>query len=157
MVNVTESLRSNPSEDDRAEVKELFSNLKASLPILETLLAECDHEWGGREAVYRFYHQSYKVYGIQSRTLKIVQALSSLLPDRPLNKWFMEIVSQGTGKKFEMSHNRKWLETTRPMLEAYFHARHFLSVAIEYGKKLEFPPNMLPTGWGTVLYLFDLR
>ena len=30
------------------------------------------------------------------------------------------------------------------MIEAFFHARFFLEMAVKYGKELEFPPQMLP-------------
>ena len=43
------------------------------------------------------------------------------------------------------------------MIEAFFHARFFLEMAVKYGKELEFPPQMLPSGWAAFLYLFNLR
>jgi hypothetical protein len=50
-----------------------------------------------------------------------------------------------------------WLETTRPIVEAFFHARYFLEMAVRYGKKLKMPPAMLPSGWAAFLYLYNLR
>lgn len=50
-----------------------------------------------------------------------------------------------------------WLEVTRPMLEAYFHARFFLEMVIQYGEELDQAPAILPSGWAAVLYLYDLR
>jgi hypothetical protein len=46
---------------------------------------------------------------------------------------------------------------TRPFVEAFFHARYFLAMAVKYGRELEFPPALMPSGWAAVLYLFDLR
>ncbi len=63
---------------------------------------------------------------------------------------------QGTGQVFEMEHNRNWLEHTRPLLEAFFHAHYFLKMAVFYAE-LEEPPQLLPSGWAALLYLYDLR
>ena len=67
------------------------------------------------------------------------------------------IVQDGTGKSFESEHNQRWLEVTRPIVEAFFHARYFLEMAVRYGKALQAPPNALPSGWAAFLYLYDLR
>ena len=143
------------SIDDRDEAQALFSKLKEALPKLEELLEECIGK--SEDRIYRFYHQSFKVYGLQELTLKIIEALQALAPGRPFNEWFMQIVKSGTGKRFEMDHNDRWLEETRPILEAFFHAQYFLEMAVYYGKELEHPPRMLPSGWAAFLYLFNLR
>ena len=143
--------------DDREPVLALFANLRAALPQPEQLLAECDSHWGFEDPVYRFYHQSFKVYGLQDQTATIVAALQALAPARPLNEWFSQIVRDGTGKKFASDHNSRWLEVTRPILEAFFHAKFFLEMAVRYGKQLEKPPQYLPSGWAAFLYLYDLR
>ena len=135
----------------------LLQNIKAQLPQLEELLAEVEDHWGMEDLIYRFYHQSFKVYGLQSLTERMCTAFQALLPDRPMNKWFAEVVAQGTGRVFEMSHNEDWLRHTRPIVEAFFHAHYFLKMICKYGKELETSPNMLPSGWASVLYLFDLR
>src|SRR5438128_2483235 len=106
--------------DDRPEVATLFKTLKSALPELEELLQQCSSDWRYEDPIYRFYHQSFKVYGLQSQTLAIVEKLRSLSPDRELNRWFIEIVTQGTGKTFSSEHNENWLEITRPILEAFF-------------------------------------
>jgi hypothetical protein len=49
------------------------------------------------------------------------------------------------------------LKETRPIIEAFFHARYMLEMAVSYGKELERPPSVLPSGWAALLYLFDLR
>jgi hypothetical protein len=143
--------------DDRPEAQELFANLKASLPALRKLLKEHSDHWGYEDPVYRFYHQSFKVYWLQQATTKIVAALEALAPGRKLNDWFTQIVKEGTGKTFEMEHNRRWLEVARPIVEAFFHARYFLEMAVRYGKELDAPPQLLPSGWAAFLYLYDLR
>jgi hypothetical protein len=140
--------------DDRKEVRTLFANLKRSRRKLERLLAEWDDSEDG---VYRFYHQSWKVYDLQESTKRIVAALSRLLPGRPLNDRFAQIVKEGTGKEFEHDHNERWLEVTRPILEAFFHARYFLEMAVKYAADLEAPPRLMPSGWAALLYLYGLR
>jgi len=136
---------------------ELLTNLKNKLPELEKLLGEINSEWHYEDLVYRFYHQSFKVYYAQNDTQRIVEALQLLMPDVKLNKWFNELIAEGTGKAFTYEHNKDWLKHTRPMLEALFHAKYFLEMAVKYGKELEKAPNMLPSGWAAFLYLYDMR
>lgn len=155
---MTEKLTYQEREKQRAEAElTLFAALKSQLPQLEELLAEVSGEWYYEEAVYRFYHQSFKVYRAQESTIKIVSALRALLPGRDLNEWFMEIYRAGTGKAFHHSDNTNWIAVTRPILEALFHARFFLEMAVRYGKELDEPVNMLPSGWAAFLYLYNLR
>lgn len=143
--------------DDREEVKRLLENIRAHRSSLEKLLEACSDHWGYEDPIYRFYHQSWKVYGLQEQTAKIVEQLQGLRPTAPLNEWFLQIVKEGTGKKFTLEDNRKWLVVTRPILEAFFHARYFLEMAVRYGKELKFAPRLLPSGWAALLYLYDLR
>ncbi len=109
------------------------------------------------DGIYRFYHQSFKVYHLQHATEEICKALQDLLPDHAMNRWFSEIVAQGTSHEFEMSHNQNWLRHTRPIVEAFFHAQYFLKMAVKYGKELESAPDCMPSGWAAVLYLYNLR
>ena len=150
-------LGSTTLQEIQALESDLLSQLKARLPDLEALLEESDSHWHGEDAFYRFYHQSFKVYYLQRDTEAIVAALRNLMPGRELNEDFLRIVSEGTGKKFEMEHNQRWHEETRPILEAFFHARMMLHLAVEYAKTLESPPTAFPSGWAAVLYLYRLR
>jgi len=143
--------------DERAEVQGLFKNLQAQLPELETLLHQCSNHWGYEDPIYRFYHHSFKVYGLQDETVKIVQALQRLAPQLTLNEQFLRIVAAGTGKVFTPKDNRNWDAVTRPILEAFFHARFFLEMVVKYGHELQAPPNTLPSGWAALLYLYNLR
>jgi hypothetical protein len=72
--------------------------LKEKSSELNTLPAKMEHHWGMEDSVYRFYHQSVKVYAVQALTEEAVGLLKSLLPERPLNAWFQQIVSEGTGR-----------------------------------------------------------
>jgi hypothetical protein len=135
----------------------LLQNIKQQLPKLEQLLAQVEDHWGMEDGIYRFYHNSFKVFRLQVFTEEICQALQALLPDRRMNKCFSGIVKDGTGHQFEMTREEGWLRHTRAILEACFHAHYFLKMVCKYGRELEVPPDALPSGWASVLYLFDLR
>lgn len=140
--------------------KILFTNIKDRISELRKLLEEVCGHWTLDDGIYRFYHQSFKVYYLQKPTLRIIEALKDLVPGAELNPWFLEIVKEGTGKEFAIEHNRRWLKETRPIVEAFFHARYFLEMAVksagEFGDVDE-PPQMLPSGWAAVLYLYNIR
>ncbi len=137
--------------------QELLDRIKEELPRLEELLEEATSEWGYEDPIYRFYHQSYKVFHLQSLTQRIVEALASLLAEGQLNLWFREVVAAGVGKDFSTEMNARWAAETRPILEAFFHAKYFLEMVVKYGRELDSPPSLLPSGWASVLYLFGLR
>ncbi|MDE2020756.1 MAG: hypothetical protein KGJ13_10505 [Patescibacteria group bacterium] len=135
---------------------ELFENIRKNLPHLRNLLADASSEWRAEDSIYRFYHQSFKVYQLQSDTRAIANALASLLPAEKLNDWFLQIVREGTGKNFTDADNDHWLEATRPILEAFFHAKYFLEMAVKYGEGSE-PLGSLPSGWAALLCLYNIR
>ena len=142
--------------DRRVFEEMLLRNLRSRQPELTALLEECSSHWGFEDPIYRFYHQSFKVYALQDQTSRIVSALENLAPDRPLNPWFRQIVEQGTGKSFKQDDNADWTRITRPILEAFFHARFFLEMAVRYAA-LQEPPMPLPSGYAALLYLYGLR
>jgi len=146
------------SEGDTARTPEesLLASLRRERENLEKLLAKNSDHWGFEDPVYRFYHQSFKVYSLQQQTKAIVEKLQALAPDRPLNPCFVQIVEAGTEKQFKVEDNARWTEATRPILEAFFHARFFLEMAVRYAK-LETPPQALPSGYAALLSLFGLR
>jgi hypothetical protein len=80
------ALRDTPDDDDRPEVAALFGNLKAALPQLQALLDKYNGDWEYEDRVYRFYHQSYKVYDLQVGTTSITEALQVLAPERELDE-----------------------------------------------------------------------
>jgi hypothetical protein len=137
-----------------AESAKLLQAIKDRFASLEQVLNETDD---GEDVVYRFYHQSFKVYRAQAYTERIVADLQALAPHLPLNAWFMEIVHSGTGRDFAAADNANWLPVTRPMLEAFAHARYFLTMACKYGNELDEPPNVMPSGWAALLDLYNLR
>lgn len=50
-----------------------------------------------------------------------------------------------------------WLARNRPKVEAFFHARFMLHMAVRYGSQLKELPDALPSGWAALLYLYGLR
>jgi hypothetical protein len=145
------------TEERRKEETKLLAAIKDALPRLEQMWQQANSHWGYEDPVYRFYHQSFKVFGLQAQTAEIVSALQALAPHIPLNPWFMQIVDEGAAEQFSPEVNQRWVEATRPILEAFFHARYFLEMICMYGRELEEPPDSLPSGWAAVLYLYGLR
>jgi hypothetical protein len=131
-----------------AEEKKLLSTAKHRLPELRALLASVSDHWGYEDPIYRFYHHSFKVLRAQTATLKIGETLQSLAPHLKLNPDFVEIVAEGTSKP---------PSSTRAIIEAFFHARHLLLMLCKYTEELPEPPPALPSGWATVLYLYNIR
>ena len=134
----------------------LLENLGSRQSELAGHLETASSHWDFEDPIYRFYHQSRKVYYLQDQTTRIVALLQSLGPDRPLNSWFMAIIEQGSGKVFKEEDNKDWTRITRPILEAFFHARFFLEMAVRYSTLAE-PPMPLPSGYAALLYLYGLR
>ncbi len=145
-----------PEAERHAFEAALLASLRAQREALNALLDASSGHWGVEDPVYRFYHQSFKVFWLQQRTDTIVQRLSGLLPDRRLHPWFLEIIRHGTGKEFATSDNDRWTLRTRPIVEAFFHARFFLEMAVRYAT-LERPPRPLPSGYAALLHLYQLR
>lgn len=78
------------------------------------------------------------------------------LADRQHEAW--RALGQHAQRGYDaMEHNRRWLEVTRPMLEAFWHTRFFVEMAVKYGQELDEPPSVLPSGWAALLYLYELR
>jgi hypothetical protein len=144
-------------KEKQAEEAKLLATIGKELPRLEELLRAVNDHWGCEDRIYRFYHQSFKVFDLQRLTDNIVAALRGLAPHLPLHVCFTEIVAEGTGKEFSMEMNERWTETTRPIVEAFFHARYFLEMVCKYGKELTEPPQPMPSGWAAVMELYGLR
>ena len=144
-----------PEEQQQLE-RLLLERIKQRKAELQVLWEELNGHWAYEDSFYRFYHGSFKVYRVQSLTEKAVNFLRELLPERELNESFMAIIREGTGKEFEVAHNRAWLKHTRPILEAFTHARYMIEMAVRY-LELSEPPQPMPSGWAGLLYLYDLR
>ena len=136
----------------------LLQNIKKNLPTLKKLYQEACGGWSYEDRIYRYYHHSFKVYGLQDLTSEMSKALADLAPSGcEVNEDFVDIVAEGSDKEFRISHNRAWGYYVRPILEAFFHAKFFLEMAIKYGEELEKAPDLLPSGWAALLYFYNLR
>ncbi|HEX6189159.1 MAG TPA: hypothetical protein VFZ40_13855 [Pyrinomonadaceae bacterium] len=147
-----EFLKKEVAKDQR-----LLEVIRSKLPDLERVEELFGFE--REDGIYRFYHQSFKVYRLQDCTLKAVEIFRSIAQatENRLCDWFEEIVADGTGKTFEPEHNRNWTEHTRPIVEAFLHTRYFLEMMIKYANEMESPPRMLPFGWAAILELYNQR
>jgi len=147
----------HPNLDPRPEANKLLTNIKSHRLELQALQDRCRDT--GDDGIYRFYHTSFKVYWrLQPLTLKLVEQFRTLSPseDKTLNNLFEEIIANGTGHNFKLSHNKAWAAHTRPIVEAFMHARWFLDQLV-IACNLEYPPALLPEGWAAILYLYNLR
>jgi len=142
------------TEERDALEKMLRTNLREKSNELHELWNSVNDHWGYEDAIYRFYSQSFKAYSIQKTTIRIVELLQSLVPDQELHPWFSRIVQEGTGKQFTVADNARWLEVTRPIVEAFQHARYFLEMACRYQESPEEQPS--PSGWAALLTLYQL-
>ena len=144
--------------EERLEKEQaLLDAIKSKLPELDRVLVSFGYEY--EDGIYRFYHQSFKVYSLQDCTLGAVLTFRSIAEatDNRLCDWFEQIVADGTGTKFEAEHNKTWPDRTRPIVEAFLHARYFLEMMIKYGRELESAPDFLPFGWAAILELYNQR
>ena len=135
----------------------LLANIKQNKAEIEKL---CDIFKGFEEDyVYRFYHQSFKIFGATAQIKQAVELFERLAPDSfPLNEWFCSIADEAIGKEFDFAKtNQIWLAETRPILEAFWHSKYFLEQMLIAADELETSPQILPSGWAAVLYLYDLR
>jgi hypothetical protein len=87
-----------------------------------------------------------------------VQFFEKLAPESSkLNEWYRNIVELGLAKDFTDSTNTNWLEETRPLLEAFWHTKFFVTQMRSSAADLEIVPEILPYYWASGLYLYDLR
>ena len=82
----------------RQDEVELLRNIKKNHSRLKQLLDSVSES--SEDEIYRFYHQSFKVYRLQQTTERVVEALRELLPERKFNERFVKLVKEGTGKQF---------------------------------------------------------
>ena len=137
----------------------LLASIKAAQPELEALFKAMQRDYD--DGVYRFYHHSFKVYRLQKNTQSAVALFRTI--GQPLGNWnslndlFEDIVREGTERRFRMHHNRDWPHHTRPIVEAFLHARYFVEMLLQSARELDAAPQVLPSGWASVLYLYEMR
>lgn len=135
----------------------LLKNIKSELPNLEKILERANDHWGEEDLVYRFYHESNKVERTQGTVKGIYEMLEKISPNQDKkisDRYYNQIIKEGLGAKWD---NKNWAKSCRPMIEAFFHSKYFLRMAIKYGKQYEEPPLMLHSGWAALLELYGIR
>ena len=75
----------------------------------------------------------------------------------PPNFEYARIVGVGTAHQFSETTNENWEAETKPILEAFWHTKHFINMMVKYAKELEKVESPLEPGMAAVLYLFELR
>jgi uncharacterized protein YpmS len=58
--------------------QQLIANIATARDDLFRLLEEVNDHWGYEDAIYRFYHQSFKVFFLQASTEQILASLMSV-------------------------------------------------------------------------------
>jgi hypothetical protein len=145
-----------PRGEREERIVELLAALQSRKDELREALEQVSGEWTYPDPIYRFYHQSFKVYGLQGKTLAIRTLFQSLLPGQELNPLFERIVEVGTGHTFEIEHNKDWLGSTLLITTAFFHARFFLEMAVRC-IRYESVSDGLNSDLAAFLYLYNLR
>jgi hypothetical protein len=136
----------------------LLDSLRERHSELELLLVQVEAVGGdGEDLVYRFWHQSLKVFALQELTLKVVATFRSFTSAGELHPLFEAMVVDGTGRTFSLADNDRWLEVVGPIVAAYLHALHLLRLAVCCAGEMEVAPVWLPSGWATLLEVFNLR
>lgn len=143
---------------------QLLPTIKSYLPKLKQWLTDSTVQlngkngWSEEDAVYRFYHYSFKVTYLQSYTkagLDLIQKIA-LITNLTIDPMYLEIVSKGIDKEFNLDWNDNWAYT-RIFLEAFWHTKYFIEMMVKYGELLEEESNLLDNGWASVLTLFNCR
>ena len=135
----------------------LLDAIKVHLPDLEQLATIVEYDYEDR--MYRFYYQSLKVYELQGFTTQAVDLFQQIAQEveGSLHPWFTTITAQGTGIQFAMEHNQEWLTHTRPMVEAFLHAKYFVEMAITCTQTMDTVQPWLPLPWAAMLTLYNQR
>jgi predicted Ser/Thr protein kinase len=134
----------------------LADNLRAKRAELEALLARINRDY--EDLVYRFYHGSFKAFGMQEETQEIAAAFRSVAPEGRAFCWmFTELLAAGTGRKFTDETNGRWMEEVAPIAAAYLHARFLLEMATKVAADANPDCGTIGYPWATILSLFNLR
>jgi hypothetical protein len=144
------------SGTEEQRIDQLLERIKARLPELEGLAAEFNA--AEEDFVYRYYHNSYKVFNLQEDILKAFKIIREIGGEAdPPHIEYAQIVKAGTENGFGKDTNANWQVETRPILEAFWHTKYFLNMMVMYAKLDDPVPSPIGSGWASVLYLYELR
>jgi len=157
MDDETKRRRAILMEERLGKERALLAGIRQHMTELRAMLERVSGHWGYEDGMYRFYHGSFKVYGLQEMTVAMVACLEKAAPaGKGLCEDFRAVVGLGTGKVFSYEVNKRWVEETLPMTTAFLHAKYFLEMAVRYGG-LEEPPDSMPSGYAALLCLYGMR
>jgi hypothetical protein len=141
----------------RSKAEALLANIKTQRAEIETLLTDYKRE--EPDLIYRFYHQSYKFFIMTDLVQRAVDLFKRLAPEpTELNEWYGSMATEAVNKKFDWEKtNSIWLAETLPVLQGYWHSKYFLEQMRVAADELDAAPEILPSGWAAVLYLYNLR
>jgi hypothetical protein len=151
------AITKGPPGSHQKRIDALFVRIKARLSDLEAMAEEL--EAVEENGVYRFYHGSYKVFNMQEpikEAFKLIEEIGG--EDDPPHFEYALLVKAGTENDFAGDRtNPNWDAEAKPILEAFWHTKYFITMMVKYGKKLEKVEPPLDYGMAAVLYLFELR
>lgn len=136
--------------------KELLRNIKAGLRNLESLIQEV--KIAEENCVYQVYSKDSDTSLIKESTDEIVRELKRISPydNNHFCDRFANIIKDGVDTPYQPNTEKPQQEY--PIFAAHFHARHFLEIAIKFGKMLEEPPAQnIPPGWAALLELYHIK
>lgn len=110
------------------KLTEYIGNFRKNFPEFRDRLVEIYNELDQREVYYfnRFYSNSFHIYFVQDIIVECADIFRKIIPELGLNAFYMQILSEGTGKNFVPSHNQRWTYETRPIVEAMMHTKAIL-------------------------------
>jgi hypothetical protein len=76
---------------------------------------------------------------------------------RPLFPWGEEIVAQDIGIRCGREHNQHWLVHTRPIVEAFLHAKYCVEMMVKYRRAIDVAGQALPHSRAAILVLYNQR
>jgi hypothetical protein len=140
----------------------LFANIKSNQKELENLLAKITRHEGEYEGlIYRFYHNSFKVYDLHQTIENIINLLKKIDPktEPTFCELFKALIGEASSVgSWKIDHNQRWKETAGKIVEAFFHAKYMLEMAVNCAKLYqEKPGECIDQKWGSLLELYNIR
>jgi hypothetical protein len=88
---------------------ELLGRIKTRLADIDALLAEYAEDWAEEDGVYRFYHQSVKVFDrLRPLTKQGFELITEIGGEQdPPCEWYCQIVREGTEHDFNETTNKR--------------------------------------------------
>ena len=70
-----------PLEEQKRLEGILLQNMRQHAPELRRVLEDVNSEWCNEDRIYRYYHQSFKVFDLRTATREMVDALAAIAPE----------------------------------------------------------------------------